>query len=236
MRFADSISEEELRREYIDNADGTVQSAARTLGCSATTFLRALALRNLQPKLKTRSWHRSTRFPVLNDRDWLAHELETKTMNQIAAELGTTNGNVADHAYRLGLRERGQDRAESVKKALLLRYPGGRSGADASNWKGGRCRTGNGHIYCYAPDHQFANDGGYVMEHRLMMEQNLGRLLTPDEVVHHKNGKKDDNRIENLEVMSRSEHVQLHFDAVERVHQLEEFIKSNGLVPPESHE
>lgn len=47
-------------------------------------------------------------------------------------------------------------------------------------------------------------------EHRYIMEQYLGRKLNKDEVVHHINGKKYDNRIENLQVMSRSEHIKVH--------------------------
>ena len=47
-------------------------------------------------------------------------------------------------------------------------------------------------------------------EHRTIMEQHLGRPLTDDEVVHHINGDTFDNRIENLQLMTRTEHTRLH--------------------------
>lgn len=51
---------------------------------------------------------------------------------------------------------------------------------------------------------------GYVREHILVAEAKLGRHLLPGEVCHHINGKKDDNRAENIEVMSQAEHDALH--------------------------
>lgn len=70
-----------------------------------------------------------------------------------------------------------------------------------NGWKGGRNRHAAGYIRAKAPEgHLLADKNGYVMEHRLVMESVLGRFLTPDERVHHKNGQRDDNRPENLEL------------------------------------
>ena len=54
-----------------------------------------------------------------------------------------------------------------------------------------------------APGHRRAGKCGYVFEHILIMEASLGRQLYPDESVHHLNGIKDDNRLDNLELWVR---------------------------------
>lgn len=65
-------------------------------------------------------------------------------------------------------------------------------------WKGGK-KMCLGYVLVLVPDHPHSI-GGYVREHRLVMEKHLSRLLKRREVVHHKNGVKTDNRIENLEL------------------------------------
>lgn len=83
------------------------------------------------------------------------------------------------------------------------------SGEHAVNWQGGRVRDRHGYVLIYAPDHPNA-DGNYVREHRLVMEQVLGRRLLRNEHVHHRNHRKDDNRPENLQLMTRGEHSRHH--------------------------
>lgn len=85
-----------------------------------------------------------------------------------------------------------------------------RKGQDAARWAGGRTVDSHGYVRVYRPDHPNANGRGYVFEHRLVMSLHLGRPLTSAEIVHHKNHVRTDNRIDNLQLVSRSHHMQIH--------------------------
>lgn len=87
------------------------------------------------------------------------------------------------------------------------------------NWKGGKHINCGGYAVVYKPEHPFAS-GKYIMEHRLVMEQILGRYLEPFEIIHHKNGIKTDNRPENLQLAIRK----AHFGNVRCPHCLKEFL------------
>jgi len=85
---------------------------------------------------------------------------------------------------------------------------------NSPHWKGGRGVNRHGYIYIrvYESDPYFPmathqkRGGGEMAEHRLIMARHLGRMLTRQEHVHHKNGDKKDNRLENLELISPANH------------------------------
>jgi hypothetical protein len=67
-----------------------------------------------------------------------------------------------------------------------------------------------GYVFVFMPKHPFAKKG-YIQQHRLIVEAKIGRYLTPEEVVHHLNEMKTDNRIENLMLFKNNrEHIKFH--------------------------
>ena len=81
----------------------------------------------------------------------------------------------------------------------------GRKGSENYNWKGGKIKTPQGYVLKHNPEHPNSNPNGYVREHRLVMEEIIGRYLEPNEEVHHKNGIRDDNSPDNLELWVKSQ-------------------------------
>lgn len=120
----------------------------------------------------------------------------------IAEKIGKTKSSIDHKANRLGL--------SKDPESLFKIKSDSRKGNKTWNFKGYRRRTSKGYIRVYRPEHPLADRNGLVPEHRLVMEEALGFIIPKKFDIHHINGIKDDNRIENLTLMTHSAHSILH--------------------------
>jgi len=137
---------------------------------------------------------RKTKYKPLDDKQWLEDLYLTKSLStiEIAKLAGCSKGAVHYALVKHNIQTRSYDEATRIRDLV------DRKGPNAANWKGGRWKTSFGYILIYNPDHPHSRMLPYVLEHRLVMEKHLGRYLKQSEVVHHINGDKSDNRLENL--------------------------------------
>jgi len=95
---------------------------------------------------------------------------------------------------------------DSTASMCHLCYVKTHSGRNSPNFREEPRKTKGGYIFVPIPEHPFCNSGGMVAQHRLVIEKKIGRYLTPDEIVHHLNGIRDDNRPQNLVITKCHSH------------------------------
>lgn len=138
--------------------------------------------------------------------EYLYVELKLSSL-EIAQLLDVSKPSVLRRMRELGIRRRTAKEATALSTThRSITQPTG----EGHPWWQGGTRMKVGYLQTMMKDHPEADRFGYIFVHRLVAEQKIGRLLEPDEEVHHINGIRTDNRPENLEVMSKSEHMRLH--------------------------
>jgi transposase/uncharacterized protein (DUF1330 family) len=198
-----------LRREYVENGL-SVTAIARKYSWPVNTVRRWLDRQGIEFDESRRFGGRrgTGKYSKLDDREWLAEQLRTKPMLQIAQELGTTSGNVSDRVKRYGLRL-AEDPGEAIRIGRSLSTPGKPVARRPLKIRLSGARN-HGYIMILCPEHPCATKRGYVMEHRLVVEKHLGRYLSKSEDVHHLDGNRSNNALSNLIVLSRSDHIKIH--------------------------
>jgi hypothetical protein len=171
---------------YVDEKLSTTQ-IGRLKGCNSSTVSHALK----RAGIPARSAGKGIDWTDLKDL-YVTQNLSTV---EIARIKGCTNSSVGLALKALGIPARNYSEAVRLVKGRVSHK---------------KVKNKAGYIMVWMPNHPGSNSAGYIFEHRLVMEQSLGRLLLSTEFVHHKNGIKDDNRIENLELTTNGAHSKEH--------------------------
>ena len=167
-----------------DYASGLAESAiAEKYGCERSSVHEAL--KKAGAKMRPRgNWERVITAYEAKEIAVQYHELASQTAVAVLRGISQTR----------------------VSRALRMAglSAGRKSGAAHPSWKGGRCAAPGGYIQVWVssddPLNCMAQRNGYVMEHRLVMARSLGRPLLPDETIHHHNGDRKDNKLNNLQL------------------------------------
>jgi len=159
---------------------------------------------------------------------YLLYIKQQKPMHQIADELGVAIGTVYNYLNKYNIETRdqketftmkGRKQTEKVCQIISMTHKC-KTVSDETKHKiseshkvggvGHKKLRSDGYISVYFPDHPKSSKDGYIMEHILVMECLIGRHLNANECIHHINQIKNDNRKENLKLMTLSEHMSFH--------------------------
>lgn len=187
--------------------------------CEATPSMRTFKLLKLMSHYKLRSF-----ICIFCKKEFKAHDIKRKFCDSICFHKYNTGNN--NPSKKPEVREKiskfhkgkhhspntefkkGHTVPEEWRETFKAIKRG--KGEESISWKGGKFKANN-RWFIYQPDHIFCDHHGYVLQYRLIMEKHLGRYLKPEEVIHHINGNKDDDRLKNLKLFSNQrEHIKEH--------------------------
>lgn len=161
------------------------EALAAEFGCSSWVIAKTIRAAGLRPH------RRGGKYKVLSESESaeaVRLYLEGHSQMGVAAILGSSQPVIGRTLHKAGAK---------VRRANAR-------GEDHGSWKGGVSRNGEGYVLSYVdmsdPLASMRAKAGYVLQHRLVMARALGRPLSRHESVHHINGVRDDNRLENLQL------------------------------------
>ena len=125
-------------------------------------------------------------------------------------------------AYKMGLRT--SPEVEFLNRSEATRRE------KSGNWNGGVRTTPAGYRQLLMPEHPRADSGGYVMEHIAVWEKETGIPVPMHCCIHHLNGNKADNRIQNLCLMQKTAHTVFHHTGVKRSEDTKQLIAQKAKV------
>lgn len=201
MLLRDVLTKEFLEEEYV-NKRKFAREIARDVGCSTasvTNYLRRHDI-EIEPRYEDRKGYLGSKNPAREvlTKEYLLREYVGKNRSQssIAKELICSNTLVREALIKHGI--------EVNKNKNQCFY--GEDNISFSNY----VTEDKGYLCIRLPNHPKANNRGYVRLHVILAEYFYNTEVSKDEVVHHHNEDKQDNRKENLEIMEKVEHDRYH--------------------------
>ena len=152
-----------------------------------------------------------TKKADFKNRDWLYRKyiIEEFPLREMAYLCGVHRTAVTYWMKKYGIPIRNIYKEALQTKRYKEKQGVANRGERNANWNGTKHLDSVGYMLIPCPKHPMAVSGGYVLEHRLVAEKALGRHLKSNEIVHHINGNRADNRNKNLLICSPTYHAWL---------------------------
>lgn len=188
--------------ELYINKRMTAKEICRELNVSQPlTIYKYLEIHGIARRNVNRERAKSTKMGYSDEefKEYLINEYSNKSINQIAKNLSVCSSTVRNYLIKYNIPLISHKEANNKYN----------TGSKNPKWNGGRIKQSEGYILIYMPKHPH-NINKYVYEHRYLVEKKVGRYLNSDEIVHHVDGNRSNNDINNLLLLSEYEHALLH--------------------------